>query len=204
MPVRHGKRGGVIVVLAAIAAIALVVAVAATHWSANPPTSGNLGVAHATGASSNGSRNVGLARATGPTLHWVPLNALIDHMSGAAAGGFALKVRPRKFGGYGVLIPAFVLGPARGDRFGISLWLKSLSTVRVRIAVMEYRPGRPSRYTLAKTVAVPPKWGQVSLAGRVTGRGPWTGLELLVFDSTDVTVGSSFAIRDIKVAMKMA
>jgi hypothetical protein len=40
------------------------------------------------------------------------------------------------------------------------------------------------------------------LVGRVTGRRPWTGLGLFVFDSKDVTVGSSFTVRGLKVAME--
>jgi hypothetical protein len=201
---RHQRLGLVIVVVAPIATIALVVFVAATHWSASPDTSLNLSVAPATNASPNTRRNGGVAPATGASLHWVPLNALFHHMSGAAAGGFAVKVRPRKLGGYGVQIPAIVLNPVRGNRFRISLWLRGLSTVSVWIDVMEYGPGRLSRYTLTKSVAVTRKWRHVSFAGRVTGRGPWTGLGLLVFDSTEITVGSSFAIRGLKVTTEKA
>lgn len=180
--------GGVMIAIAAIAAAALVVYVAVTHWSAGPAA----------------RQTKGVARATGASLQWVPVNALLHHMSGAAAGDFALKVRPRKLAGYGAQIPTIVLNPMPGDRFRISFWLEGLSTVSLGINVTELRPGRPSRDALVETVAVTRNWRPVSLVGRVTGRRPWTGLGLFVFDSKDITVGSSFAIRDLKVAMEKA
>lgn len=181
---KFSQNGTVILVTGVVAALALIA---------------YLSVAF---ASTSSVRATTAARATqkaSPFGPWEPFNATFRHLRGAV-GRTPVRVVPLRLGTYGARVPTIVLNPVRGHRFLVGLSLEGSETP-VGIEVVEFGPPSPNRYLGSRLTRVTSKWHHFTVAGRVT-RGSWSGLELVVYRSGEIPLGSWFAVRDLTVTVR--
>jgi hypothetical protein len=181
---KPSQNGTVILVTGVVAALALIAYLSVAFASTSHVRS--------TSAARAGHR----ARPFGP---WEPFNARFRHLRGAA-GRTPVQVVPLSLGTYGARVPTIVLNPVRGHRFLVGLSLEG-SGPPVGIEVVEFGPHSPDRYVGSRLVRVTSRWHHFTVAGRVT-RGSWSGLQLVVYRSGEIPLGSWFAVRDLTVTVR--